>query len=133
MDALLSHRRLPMALPMSPPFLSIIYVVGIPRIPKGAANSLIESKSAVNVNLFFLKNLFTTKAGSFMLTAIMAKSLSLKCVYKVCINGISYRHSGHHVVQKFKKTILPLKSERLTILPFKSESLKSLGGGIWGM
>ncbi len=71
-------------------------------------------------------------AGSFKLTATMAKSLSFSRLCNFSIKGISIRHSGHHVVQKLRNTILPLKSERVTFLPCMSKRLISTGGAIRG-
>ncbi len=118
---------------MIPPSLSRIKVVGTALIPNCDPIFPFESRRAVKVNLCLSKNFFTLVAGSRKLTATMAKSLSLNRLCNFSIKGISIRHSGHHVVQKFRNTILPLKSARVTRLSCMSKRLISTGGAIRGI
>src|SRR5690625_2773784 len=41
------------------------------------------------------------------------------------ISGISFRHGGHHVAQKFNNTFFPLKSDSFTVSPSNVDNSKS--------
>src|SRR5690625_4165013 len=41
------------------------------------------------------------------------------------ISGISFRHGGHHVAQKFNNTFCPLKSDNFTVSPSNVDNSKS--------
>ena len=118
-DFPLSHFRDPITIPNIFPFLPMINVVGMVRMPIITPTSPVESNRVINVNPFLLINFFIVSADSLKFTVTMTNFLSLSRLCNFCFDGISMRQSGHQVVQKFRNTMLPLKSESRIVLPFK--------------
>lgn len=103
------------------------------RMPNWRPMRPVVSSRAVKVSLCALKKAFTVAADSRKSTASMTKLRSFKLRWSFSKTGISILQSLHQVVQKLRKTILPLKSEIRTVRPFKSFKAKSEGGAMPAM
>ena len=79
-----------------------------------------------NVSRISSTNFCTTGAPpSSSLIASMTKSSAANFFDKASIDGISARHGGHQVAQKFRNTTFPRCADRRTACPWRSCATKS--------
>src|SRR5882762_1203356 len=120
-----SQERGPSATPAIRPCRSITKLEGSARTPYFSATAILGSSATGKLNLRALTNggTFLGSASSEIATSTNPASLWRR--QRRSMAGISSRHGGHHVAQKFTSTTLPRCSESLKLRPSGMGSAKS--------
>src|SRR6266403_134248 len=120
-----SQERGPSATPAIRPCRSITKLEGSARTPYFSATAILGSSAPGKLNLRALTNggTFLGSASSEIATSTNPASLWRR--QRRSMAGISARHGGHHVAQKFTSTTLPRCSESLKLRPSGMGSAKS--------
>src|SRR5206468_9740615 len=123
--AALSHERGPSATPVIVPSRSITKLDGSARTPYVSATTIFGSSAIGKLNLCAL-----TKGDTFLGSlsseiATSTKPASLWRRQRRSIAGISSRHGGHQVAQKFASTALPRWPDSVKLPPSGIGSVKS--------
>src|SRR5204863_3833068 len=123
--AVSSHARGPSATPVIVPVRSITKLDGSARTPYFSATVIFGSSATGKLNLCELTNggTFLGSPSSEMATSTNPASLWRR--HSRSIAGISSRHGGHHVAQKFTSTTLPRCAESVKSPPACDGSVKS--------
>src|SRR5438874_2730455 len=120
-----SQERGPSATPAIRPCRSITKLEGSARTPYFSATAILGSSATGKLNLRALTNGGTFLGSASSEIATSTKPASLWRRQRRSMAGISSRHGGHHVAQKFTSTTLPRCSESLKPRPSGVGSAKS--------